>query len=173
MVGPDTVRIHDRIEIEQVLIAYCMHLDRMDLASLACLFSEDCTVEYGDNPHLRSNGREHLERSLERMWRWTRTSHHLSNVLVEFVDGDTARCTSYVHAWHERADGSTATVFGQYHDILVRQSDCWLIHRRRMVMNGSDAGFTVPIHELNRQPPPAGWTAPDVDGPAPGKPESR
>ena len=166
MVKPDSWRILDRIQIERTLVEYCVSLDLMDLASLAELFSENCIVDYGDNPNLKSRGRDCLARSLERMWRWTRTSHHLSNVLVEFVDRDTAHCTSYVHAWHERADGSTATVLGQYHDVLVRRPDRWLIHRRRMVMNGNDAGFTVPIHALDRQGPPVGWTVPDVDGPA-------
>ena len=171
MVDPDSWRIVDRLQIEQTLINYCVCLDRMDLASLAGLFSEDCVVDYGDNPNLRSRGPDGLAQSLERMWRWSRTSHHLSNVIVDFVDRDTAHCTSYVHAWHERADGSTATIYGQYLDVLVRRSDRWLIHRRRMVMNGSDAGFTVPIHPLVRQGPPAGWTVPDVDGPASKKPK--
>ncbi len=171
MADSDNWRIHDRLQIEQMLINYCVFLDRMDLAALAGLFSEDCVVDYGDNPNLRSKGRDRLAKSLERMWRWTRTSHHLSNVVVDFVDRDTARSTSYVHAWHERADGSTATMFGQYLDMLVCRSDRWLIHRRRMVMNGSDAGFKVPVHALDRQGPPVGWIAPDVDGPASKKPK--
>lgn len=171
MIRPDVEHILDHLRIEQALIAYCVHLDRMELTSVADLFSEDCIVDFGNNPHLKSNGRKHLAKSLERMWRWTRTSHHLSNVLIEFADRDTARCTSYVHAWHERADGSTATVLGQYKDVLLRVSGHWLIHRRRMVMNGCDAGFTVPVPSLNRLPPPVGWIAPEVDGSAPGKPE--
>ena len=165
MSSPDRMQLLDRLRIEQTLVSYCLYLDRMDLTSLAGLFSGTCVVDYGDNPGLKSNGPESLARSLERMWRWTRTSHHLSNIVVEFVDRDTANCTSYVHAWHERADGSTATIFGQYQDVVIRHSDRWLIHRRRMVMNGCDAGFRVPIHPLDRQGPPVGWTAPDIDGP--------
>lgn len=171
MSGAETKCIADRQAIEQTLIAYCVHLDRMDLAALAELFTADCDVDYGDHPGLRSTGADELARSLQRMWRWARTSHHLSNILIEFPDGDTARAISYVHAWHERADGSTATILGQYHDVLERRNARWLIHRRRMVMNGSDTGFTVPIHRFERLPPPAGWTAPDIDRPLAAKPD--
>lgn len=158
---PQLQRLVDRRDIEQVLIAYCIHLDRMDLTAMADLFTEDCIVDYGKDPRLKSKGAIGLARSLERMWRWQRTSHHLSNVVIEFGDDDTARATSYVFAWHERADGSTATIMGQYHDLLKRMAGRWLIAERRMVMNGSDAGFTVPINEFDRLPPPDGWTAPE------------
>ncbi|MDH3740992.1 MAG: nuclear transport factor 2 family protein [Hyphomicrobiales bacterium] len=158
---PELRRLVDRQEIEQVLIAYCIHLDRMDLAALAGLFTDDCHVDYSDDPRLKSNGAADLAKSLERMWRWARTSHHLSNVVIEFDGADAASVTSYVYAWHERADGSTATIMGQYDDRLVRQSDTWLIARRRMVMNGSDAGFSVPINAFERLPPPEGWMPPE------------
>ncbi len=155
-------------EIERTLTAYCIALDRMDLVSLAALFTDDCVVDYGDNARLKSNGSDALRQSLERMWRWTRTSHHLSNVMIDFESNVAAQSTSYVYAWHERADGSTATIMGQYLDRLVCQSSHWLIAERHMVMNGCDAGFTVPIHKVDRAAPPPGWTAPDIDGPVSG-----
>ena len=154
-------RFLDRQKIENTLIAYCIHLDRMDLNALSDLFTEDCIVDYGNDPRLKSSSAASLAKSLERMWRWQRTSHHLSNVVVEFDKDEIARATSYVVAWHERADGSTAIIMGQYHDRLVRRADKWLIAERRMVMNGSDAGFSVPINTFERLPPPDGWTAPE------------
>jgi len=133
------------------------------LPSLAALFTSDCTVDYGPDERLQSNSAVALEKSLERMWRWSRTSHHLSNVQIEF-DNDGAVANSYVHAWHERADGSTATILGQYHDRFVRVDSNWRIAERRMVMNGCDAGFTVNINRCERKPPPDDWVAPDLDG---------
>jgi hypothetical protein len=124
----------DRQKIEQVLIAYCLHLDRMDLTALAGLFTDDCHVDYGNDPRLKSNGAADLAKSLERMWRWARTSHHLSNVVIEFDGTDAALATS----------------------------DTWLIARRRMLMNGSDAGFSVPINAFERLPSPEGWMPPEM-----------
>lgn len=153
----------DRQSITDVLNEYCYALDRLDLPRLSALFTNDCVVDYGPDERLQSYGAAALEKSLERMWRWSRTSHHLSNVQIHFDDGD-AFVQSYVHAWHERADGSTATVLGQYHDRFVRTDSRWRIAERRMVMNGCDAGFTVNINRFERIPPPDGWVAPDLDG---------
>lgn len=156
-------RSADRQAIADVLVEYCCALDLMDLPALAALFTDDCVVEYGPGEFLQSHGSAALAKSLERMWRWSRTSHHLSNVLIRFDGRDAAFCRSYVHAWHERPDGSTATIFGQYHDRFVRQEQLWRIAERRMLMNGCDAGFTVNINRLERMPPPPGWKAPDMD----------
>ena len=157
-------RLCDREEITWVLNEYCHALDRMDLRRLCGLFTEDCLVEYGPEEWLRSRGAAALEKSLARMWRWARTSHHLSNVQIEFSSDVDAVVRSYVQAWHERPDGTTATVLGQYHDRFVRQTAGWRILERRMFMNGSDGGFAVNINCLERIPAPAGWTAPAGSG---------
>ena len=155
--------MNDRQAITDVLVEYCCALDRMDLQRLAALFTDDCFVEYGPDPALQSRGAAELERSLERMWRWQRTSHHLSNVLIEFNGRDGARVSSYVHAWHERTDGTTAMILGQYRDRFVRIDERWRIAERRMEMNGSDSGFKVNIYPFERIAAPPGWVAPDID----------
>jgi len=151
----------DRAAIADLLHAYCRALDEMDLGAIPALFTEDCVVSYG--PRLESRGATQLAADLSRLWRWRRTSHHLSNIVVR-VDGDRAEAESYVLAWHEAPDGRTATLFGQYRDRLLRTAEGWRIAARRQVMNGSDAGFTVAIHPLPRRPPPEGWTPPDMSG---------
>lgn len=155
-------QIRDRIAIEEVLHAYCRTLDEMDLDALVKLFTGDCVVEYGPGELMRSNGASRLRSDLERMWRYRRTSHHLSNVEVRFEPDDRATAHSYVFAWHERADGTMGTLYGQYRDTLVRIAGEWRIQRRRLLMTGNDAGFTAGIHRLERRPPPTGWTPPDA-----------
>ena len=158
-----TVRaLVDRQAIEDLLVDYCHYLDRMELEKLAALFTADCEVVYGSHPALRASGSAALAHSLQRLWRWARTSHHLSNVRVRFDGDDAADVGSYVLAWHERADGSTATVYGQYRDRVERTADGWRIARRQMLMNGNDAGFTLPIHALQRRSPPPGWGPPEL-----------
>ena len=78
-----------------------------------------------------------------------------------------AVANSYVIAWHERPDGTTATVFGQYEDKLLRTQDGWRLTRRRQTMNGNDKGFTVNLFPAERREPPAGWVAPIIDRPPP------
>lgn len=159
MIDPMHQVLHDRVSIIELLNSYCRALDIMDLDAIPLLFTETCVVSYG--PRLESHGSRQLQADLQRLWRWRRTSHHLSNLSVE-LDGDTARAESYVIAWHEAPGGQTATLFGQYHDQLLRTPNGWRIDQRRQVMNGSDAGFKLAIHPLQRCPPPPGWTAPDM-----------
>lgn len=163
MTSPANRELIDRQAINDVLVEYCCALDRMDLTSVAALFTDDCIVKYGPEPALQSRGAAALEKSLQRMWRWQRTAHHLANVQVEFMAPDEARVGSYVQAWHERADGSAATIFGQYKDRFLRIGDRWRIAERRMEMNGCDAGFKVDIYPFERLPAPTGWVAPQID----------
>lgn len=145
----------DKQAITEVLNGYCALLDRMDLEALAELFTSDCVVDYGPGPNMRSNGSLGLRHDLARMWRWARTSHHLTNVMIELDDdGSHARSVSYVFAWHEMPDGSTATMMGQYHDFFVRDEDAWRIHSRRQVLTGNDQGFSVKINQFERLPRP-------------------
>lgn len=145
-----TAELVDRALISELIHEYCRALDAMELDALSALFTDDCVVDYG--PALSSRGATTLRRDLHRMWRWTRTAHHSSNLQVRFADPDTASVTSAVWAWHEAPDGSTATMTGQYHDTVVRTPDGWRIHRRRQVMSGHDAGFTVDINPMPRRP---------------------
>jgi len=141
----------DKQAITEVLFAYCAYLDRMDLDALALLFTDDCRVDYGPEDHMHSNGSMELRRDLSRMWRWHRTSHHLSNVVITLDDDHLhADAVSYVIAWHERPDASTATMMGQYVDRMERIGDQWRIAERRQVLTGNDAGFDVKINAFER-----------------------
>lgn len=152
----------DRDAIARVLIDYCDALDRMELERIAALFTPDAVVAYGPAEHLcTTGGGEAVAAALARLWRFTRTSHHLSNIAIDFDGPDRADARSYVIAWHERPDGSTATLYGQYADRLVRSGGRWLIASRTQFMNGSDEGFKVALHPLSRRPAPPGWTAPE------------
>ena len=163
MTDPRLQQLVDRQSITEVLNEYCRALDLMDLTAVAAVFTEDCIVEYGPEERLKSRGAAGVAASLQRMWRWARTSHHLSNIQVSFEDQDHAAACSYLIGWHERPDGSTATIWGQYHDRLVRTPLGWRIAARRQVMNGNDPGFTVNINRFERRPPPPGWVAPNID----------
>ena len=103
-----------------MLNEYCRALDAMELDAVASLFCDDCVVEYGPEERLQSRGRAALRKGLERLWRWARTSHHMSNIQVSLGGEDEAVANSYVIAWHERPDGTTAAVWGQYEDRLRR-----------------------------------------------------
>jgi ketosteroid isomerase-like protein len=148
----DLAELRDRQEITDLIYEYCRALDAMDLDALVALFTADCVVDYG--PQIRSEGATALRRDLARMWRWARTSHHSGGVQIRFDDSDSASVCSYVLAWHEAPDGSTATMMGQYHDQVRRTAGGWRIATRRQLLTGNDAGFTVGINRFERRPDP-------------------
>lgn len=148
----DLAELRDRQEITDLMYEYCRALDAMELEELVALFTHDCVVDYG--PQIRSEGAAVLRRDLARMWRWARTSHHSGGVQIKFDSPDSAEVCSYVLAWHEAPDGSTATMMGQYHDRVRRTTAGWRIATRRQVLTGNDAGFTVAINPFERQPDP-------------------
>ena len=155
----------DRHAVEEVLVDYCRHLDRMDLDALAALFTDDCSVVFGPDPNLRAEGRAALRQSMARMWRWRRTAHHLSTLRIWEDGADAVRTESYVHAWHEAQDGASAEVFGIYRDRLVRTAEGWRIAHREMAMNGAKGAFRLPIPQAGRAAPPPGWIPPEgLDG---------
>ncbi len=146
----ELAELRDRQEITALIYEYCRALDAMELDALVALFTPDCVVDYG--PQIRSEGATALRRDLGRMWRWARTSHHSGAVQITFDGHDSAAVCSYVLAWHEAPDGTTATMMGQYHDQVRRTASGWRIASRRQVMTGNDAGFTVGINPFERQP---------------------
>jgi L-gulonate 3-dehydrogenase len=140
----------DRVAISSVLHRYCAMLDRMELDLVPSLFTADCLVVYGDDPGMQSRGAADLALGLRRLWRFARTSHHLSNVEIDLDGVDTARARSYVLAWHQRPDGTSNTLYAQYHDRLVRTDGGWKIAERRQLTHGSDEPWDRPLEQAAR-----------------------
>lgn len=135
-------RLVDQDEIARVLFDYANFLDLNDPEPLLTLFTPDCHIAYG--PEHGADGVEAYRETLisDRFGIgafFAGTSHHVSNVVIDFADGDTANVRSVLYAWHrynrERPDG---VVMGQYHDILVRTPDGWKIKRRELKHAGTE-----------------------------------
>ena len=136
-------RLVDRQEIERVLYDYAHHLDHNEPKSLVALFTPDCHIAYG--PDHGADGAEAYLATLEHEKFgigafFAATSHHVSNVVIDFTDDDTASVRSQLYAWHrynrERPDG---VVMGQYHDTFVRTADGWRITRRELKHAGTES----------------------------------
>jgi hypothetical protein len=62
---------------------------------------------------------------------FTATSHHVSNICIDFIDDATAQVRAVVLAVHrytkERPDG---ILYGQYHDVVVKVGGQWKFKTR-------------------------------------------
>ncbi len=141
----------DRIEITRLLYRYCSMLDSMELELVTELFTGDCVVIYGPDERMQSHGADNLASSLRRLGRFARTSHHLSNVELDFEGQDAARGRSYVIAWHQHPDGRMQTLYAEYHDRFVRTDGRWRIAERRQLTHGSDVPWDLPLAQAERR----------------------
>lgn len=119
-------------DIRRLIADYAFHLDMNHPKELCDLFVKDCTVIYG--PNFGAEGIEAYAKTLEGIGTFfTATSHHVSNIVIDFKNNDEAHVRSVVLAWHryrkERPDG---WLWGQYHDIVVRVDGKWKFKRREL-----------------------------------------
>lgn len=130
-------RLGDRQEISDLLFHYCRSLDLNDREGVVAVFTEDCVVELYDGPDGVTRGREEMRSRLpQRYSHLAATSHHLSNIQIDFESSARARAVSYLYAWHRFADSSEGEIWGRYHGVLERTEDGWRISRRRLCVAG-------------------------------------
>jgi hypothetical protein len=124
-------------EIRGLIHDYAFHLDMNHPRELADLFVNDCEVVYG--PGFGAEGKEAYLQTLDGIGEFFEaTSHHVSNISVDFLSEDAATARSILYAWHrytrDRPDGH---VWGQYHDHFVRVAGRWLFKRRELRAAGT------------------------------------
>jgi ketosteroid isomerase-like protein len=125
-----------RAEITDTAFAYCRGVDRCDYDLLIDLFTSDAVFDYG---HGRvTQGHEALAALFrEATGRYTSTSHHCSTVAFHEIDGDYARTTSYIYAFHDdsRADRQVH-IWGCYEDQWRNEDVRWRISERKVRVAG-------------------------------------
>lgn len=131
----------DRQRIGDVLFSYCRHVDEFRPQKVAALFTENAVADFGPGLGGPMRGRENLAEFFQGMAAFTATSHHLSNVVIEFDGADQAHSVSYVYAWHSFPGGAPdAHLYGRYYDRLLRTPGGWLIAERTLRVAG-ERGF--------------------------------
>jgi uncharacterized protein (TIGR02246 family) len=149
MPDPSLLRqLLDRQEITAVMAAYARWADLNQPERQAGLFIEDCRVSY--HPGDWITGRTALtERLRTALAGYAQTSHHVSNIEIDFEGPDTAAAQSAVIAWHRRHDGSEWTLYGRYVDRWTRTGPGWRLAERELRAAGA-------VGRDDRQLPPLG-----------------
>lgn len=123
-------RLLDERAIERILFDYAYYLDMNMPDKMADMFTDDCEVSYA--PNFGASGIEAYKKTLDGIGTFfTATSHHVSNVCVDFVSDTEATVRAVVLAIHrytkERPDG---ILYGQYHDVVVKVGGEWKFKTR-------------------------------------------
>jgi len=128
----DLERMLEERAIERLIFDYSFHLDMNHPAELAALFVDDCEVSYA--PNFGAVGREAYDKTLEGIGSFfSATSHHNTNIRIDFLSPAEAQVRSVVLAIHRyRKDRPDGWLFGQYHDTVVKDGTQWKFRRREL-----------------------------------------
>lgn len=130
----DVRQLLSRNEIADQIYRYCFYFDSSDTEGLRSLFTEDATIDYGPEMGPLS-GIEEIMVSISGGLKNTfaATSHHVSNILVEFKGPSVALSKSYVYAWHRyQKKPEIGYLWGQYsHDFRLEEG-MWKISRLKL-----------------------------------------
>jgi hypothetical protein len=123
-------RLADERAIERILFDYAYYLDMNMPEKMVEMFVDDCEVSYA--PNFGASGIDAYAKTLDGIGTFfTATSHHVSNICIDFASETEATVRAAVLAIHrytkERPDG---ILYGQYHDVVVRVGGEWKFKRR-------------------------------------------
>lgn len=148
-------RHRHRSAITEALHAYAFHIDRNEPEEIGRLFTSDAVVDYGPEMGV-IYGRAMLVKSISRGLNelFAATSHHISNVSIDFDGDESARVVAYVYAWHRYRDGSPdGYLWGQYHASLRNADDRWQFTRLKLKLAGSVDFHRNKYHSIGRRLP--------------------
>jgi len=142
-------RIEDWRAINELCNAYAFHFDRNEPVEVAGLFTDEATIDYGpefEPIHGRDSIVGRISAGLDRVFE--ATSHHISNISVDFDGTDSATAIAYVYAWHRYRDGAPdGHLWAQYHTRVRRTPAGWRFSA--MVL---EAAGTVDFHRSRMHP---------------------
>ena len=147
------MRLADHQAIAELFHAYARHYDRNEPEAIIALFTDDATVDYGAEV-ATAHGIEEIFAGISQGLStiFAATSHHVSNISIEFIDSDNATAVAYVYAWHRYLDGAPdGHLWGQYHTRLRRHADDWKISDLVLRAAGTSDFHRSEMHPIGRR----------------------
>jgi ketosteroid isomerase-like protein len=145
-------RIEDRDAVVRLIHAYCDRFDRNDPEGVAELFTPDATVDW--NPDTPTVVGRDLAAVVAVGLRdlFAATSHHVTNIDVEFEDDDTATSRCYLDAWHRyHGDAPDGFLWGRYLHRFRRTAQGWRITALTLQAAGTIDFHRPRMHGIGRR----------------------
>lgn len=143
----------DKSDIADLIHAYCFHFDRAEPEAVIDLFTTDALIDYGPDVPPMSGHAEFgpmIASGLANLFEVT--SHHVSNIAVQFDGQDTATSTCYLYAWHRyQGRSEPSELWGQYHHSFRRTEAGWKISRLVLYAVGTKNFHRENMHSIGRR----------------------
>lgn len=130
-------KLESRVAIEALASNYCHGFDKRDEAVFMGIWSVDCIWNIGP-PFGSFEGVDGVRRALiDILWpAWAMSHHVTSNVVIDFIDDNTATSRCDVDCTGTLTGSSEATFVGaSYRDQLVRRDGVWSIKQRDVTIH--------------------------------------
>ena len=138
--------LSDRAEISDVFTRYATGIDTRDWALWRTCFTDDAEFCPSARPPFIVSGADAVvRRCKENVEGFDATQHTITNHKIE-LDGDTAHCTSYVHAQHVlQSDfpGGHMILAGIYTCEFIRTAEGWKIRKYSLTISWSAGDSSV------------------------------
>jgi ketosteroid isomerase-like protein len=122
--------ISDRMELQELMVAYCYAVDRRDWDALDDIFTPDATIDYSEMVGFRGTLAETKQFLQQAMQQLAATQHIISTSQIT-IEGDLAHgrtvCTNPMVLHPNR---HTMIVGLWYRDVFVRTARGWRIQSR-------------------------------------------
>jgi len=143
----------DRQTIADLVHDYCLHYDGNRPEAVAALFTADAEVDYGpEMPTIHGAADLQATIAVGLRERFSATSHHVSNLRIDFDGPDRADGTAYLYAWHAYRDGSPdGELWGRYRHRFVRTTDGWRIAGLLLQAAGARHFHRSVMHPVERE----------------------
>lgn len=130
-------QLESRVAINALISDYCHGFDKRKADVFMAIWADDCAWNIGP-PFGSFEGLEGVRHALlEVLWpAWHLSQHVTSNVVIDFVDSNTAVARCDVDCTGRLVDSPDATFVGaSYYDRLVRRNNVWKIQQRDVVIH--------------------------------------
>jgi hypothetical protein len=148
----DSRRLHDRLDIVELMNRYALGVDRRNWPLYRSCFEDRFAIQAEGWPE-SMEADEWVDLIRTGIHNYEATQHQMSNHSIE-VDGDRAHCITYIRAVHHqpRTTGGSEWVLVGYYDLdLKRHGSGWKIARFNLTTQWSEGNLA--LIEIGPQPP--------------------
>jgi ketosteroid isomerase-like protein len=151
-------RLQDRVDIQEMMFAYCRHADQLDIDGMVAQFTEDCVVTYVPKEVPPFRGKDALRGFLSEYFPHSvSSSHYMTNVEMRFDSADAATVFCYMYSWQRFKTHPAAADchrFGRYEIRAVRAAGAWRMSHMTLLTAGEYGGTRL-CEQFDRPFPPA------------------